>query len=49
MTELSKECFRGWWEFLKLGLPGIVLEMLDWSYFELAVIATGYPFVSLHY
>lgn len=42
----SKNCLKGWWEFLKLGLPGCLLEVLDWSYFDIAVIAAGKYFSS---
>jgi len=38
----SKDCFRGWAEFLKLGIPGTFMICLEWCAFEINAFFCGY-------
>ena len=35
------EALRGWWEFLRLGLPGVAMICLEWVSFEIATFVVG--------
>ena len=37
----SWESLRGWWQFLKLGLPGIVMICVEWVSFEVSAFVLG--------
>ena len=34
------ECLTDWWSFLSLGIPGMVLLVLEWGYYELAIFVS---------
>ncbi|KAI9319797.1 mate-domain-containing protein [Dichotomocladium elegans] len=38
----SREALHGWWPFLKLAIPGILLVCSEWWAFELAALAASY-------
>jgi len=37
----SKEIFKGWGEFIKLGFPGALMICLEWGSFEIVAIGLG--------
>ncbi|KAI8147723.1 mate-domain-containing protein [Fennellomyces sp. T-0311] len=38
----SREAWTGWWPFLRLALPGILMVCSEWWAFELAALAASY-------
>lgn len=40
-TGLSKEAFKGWNEFLRLGVPGMLALCLEWWAFEILAVLCG--------
>ena len=37
----SWESLRDWWQFLKLGLPGIAMICVEWISFEVSAFVLG--------
>ena len=37
----SWESIRGWWQFLKLGIPGMAMICLEWVSYEIVVFVLG--------
>ena len=35
------ESLREWWQFLKLGLPGIAMICVEWTSFEIGAFVLG--------
>eukprot|EP00698_Gefionella_okellyi_P023939 TRINITY_DN830_c0_g1_i1.p1 TRINITY_DN830_c0_g1~~TRINITY_DN830_c0_g1_i1.p1 ORF type:complete len:482 (+),score=95.33 TRINITY_DN830_c0_g1_i1:202-1647(+) len=40
-TPITRDVFRGWWEFLRLGIPGALMICLEWWCFELSALLAG--------
>ncbi|KAI9226580.1 MAG: mate-domain-containing protein [Piptocephalis tieghemiana] len=38
----SREAFRGWWPFLRLGIPGVIMVCSEWWAFEVIALAASY-------
>ena len=38
----SRECLNGWGEFLKFGIPGIIMVATDWSIFQVGYFLLGF-------
>lgn len=38
---LQKETFRGWFTFLKLGVPGTLMQCFEWWAYEVLAILAG--------
>ncbi|KAI7872113.1 mate-domain-containing protein [Spinellus fusiger] len=38
----SRECLLGWWPFLRLAIPGIMMVCTEWWSFELCALAASY-------
>eukprot|EP01105_Mastigella_eilhardi_P020510 TRINITY_DN4898_c0_g1_i1.p2 TRINITY_DN4898_c0_g1~~TRINITY_DN4898_c0_g1_i1.p2 ORF type:complete len:156 (+),score=22.31 TRINITY_DN4898_c0_g1_i1:91-558(+) len=37
----SMECFKHWWEFLRLGIPGVFMCCSEWWGFEVVALLAG--------
>lgn len=35
------EALQGWWEFLRLGLPGVAMICIEWISFEIGTFVVG--------
>ena len=40
-TGWSWESLREWWQFLKLGLPGIAMISIEWISYEIGAFVVG--------
>ncbi|KAI9029974.1 mate-domain-containing protein [Phycomyces nitens] len=38
----TRECLTGWWPFLRLAIPGVLMVCSEWWAFELAALAASY-------
>ena len=41
VTGWTLECFDGWIEFYKLGLPGVGMICMEWTSFEISAFVLG--------
>ena len=37
----SRDCLNGWWEFVRYGVPGLVMICFEWWSFEIGYLITG--------
>ena len=37
----SRDCLNGWWEFVRYGVPGLVMICFGWWSFEMGYLITG--------